>query len=84
MCEPKQKFRLYTTPPKTILDEKANLLDYKCVPTALIHFDPLQTPTGPVLKPDLPLSNAAGVEQSVKESGVLKTARYIRYRNFYF
>ena len=70
---------MYTTPPKTILDEKANLLDYKCVPTALVHYDPLQTPTGPVLKPDLPLSNAAGVEQSVKESGVLKTARYVHY-----
>lgn len=62
---------LYTTPPKTVLDPASTLLEANCVPSVLLHVD--VAGAGKVLKPDLPLSNASGVEQAVRDSGVIRT-----------
>lgn len=80
--DPQLKFNLYTTPPKRVLEDDSNLLDNHCVPSVLLHVEAPADGNGrKLLKPDLPLSNAAGVEQSVQESGVLRRTAITKPEN---
>ena len=70
------KISLYTTPPKTVLDPAVTLLEANCVPAVLLHVDSTSTAAkGKLLKPDLALSNASGVEQAVRNSGVIRVKK---------
>ena len=70
------KISLYTTPPKTVLDPAVTLLEANCVPAVLLHVDSTSTAgKGKLLKPDLALSNASGVEQAVRNSGVIRVKK---------
>ncbi|XP_050526439.1 tether containing UBX domain for GLUT4-like [Daktulosphaira vitifoliae] len=54
-------FHLFTAPPKTILKEKKTLLEYKCVPSAMIHFS--SEIEGGYLKPGV-LENIVSANQA--------------------
>ncbi|CAN8002470.1 unnamed protein product, partial [Ixodes hexagonus] len=49
----RQKFYLYTSPPKTVLEERLSLADANLVPASVVHFGCEESPQGPLLRDEV-------------------------------
>ena len=69
-----ENLELFTTPPKTVLDQKQNLLDCDLVPAALIYLASKNSSSNISISNEVleKLSNANGAENALSEAGVLK------------
>ncbi|KAM7285201.1 tether containing UBX domain for GLUT4 isoform X1 [Ixodes scapularis] len=49
----RQKFYLYTSPPKTVLEERTSLVEADLVPASVVHFGSEENPHGPLLRDEV-------------------------------
>lgn len=71
-------FELFTSPPKTVLDPKASLLEVDCIPSAIVYFSQTSPKKHPeLLKPEVlaNLSNLAGAVKAAEEAGLMRKKR---------